>query len=501
VQNIYITTPIYYVNGDPHIGHAYTSLVADFINRFHKKQGSKTFFLTGTDEHGQKVAQSAEKMGIQTQTFCDNIAKIFENLAKACKIENDDFIRTTQARHKDFVQTIWQKLEKNGWIYKGKYEGWYAIRDEAFYDESELVNGKAPTGAEVSWREEESYFFKLSAFTEILTEFYNSNPNFVFPSGRFNEVKSFVKGGLQDLSISRSNFSWGIPIPKTEHVIYVWLDALFNYQSALNQDGRMQKFWEGIQINGGKILHFIGKDILRFHAVYWPAFLIGLECTPEDISQKFAQKALQNMQIISHGWWLSEGEKMSKSLGNTIDPFELINQYGVEYVRYFLLREVTFGEDGNFTKQGLHTRITTELVNNIGNLCQRTFTLLHKNCNSTIPNCNPQHHLLSGKIAEDFANLVNEYKFSQAIELVLQYSSKANEFIQETKPWELFKNGGTKKGEDTLYILLFAIFQIKETLAPALPEFYERISGVFNGQAFKSGLKLNPIEKVFTQIL
>ncbi len=496
MQNIYITTPIYYVNGDPHIGHAYTSLVADFLNRFYKNQGRETYFLTGTDEHGQKVAQSAEKIGLETQKFCDGIAGIFQNLAQNCKIQNDDFIRTTEERHKNFVQKIWHKLEQNGWIYKGKYSGWYSVRDEAFYDESELINGKAPTGADVSWREEESYFFKLSLFGEHLTQWYNSCPNFVFPSGRYNEVKAFVRGGLQDLSISRSTFSWGIPIPTTNHVMYVWLDALFNYQSALESKGKFGNFWEN-----AKIIHFIGKDILRFHAVYWPAFLIGLECTPENIGQEFVKKALQNVQVVSHGWWLSEGEKMSKSLGNTIDPFGIINQYGVEYIRYFLLREVTFGEDGNFTKEGLHTRITTELVNNIGNLCQRTFTLLHKNCNSIIPNCKPSHFLTQANIQQEFATLVMDYKFSQAIECVLQYSSKANEFIQETKPWELFKNGEKQAGEEALYILLYAIYQIKETLSPILPEFYERISVVFNNQEFKSGIKINEIQKVFTQIV
>lgn len=494
-RNTYITTPIYYVNGEPHIGHAYTSLIADFLVRFHKQHGSKTYFLTGTDEHGQKVAQSAEKIGIDTQKFCDDIAGIFKNLASVCKITNDDFIRTTETRHKKFVQKIWLELEKNGWIYKGKYSGWYSVRDEAFYDETELVNGKAPTGAEVSWREEESYFFKLSLFTAPLSEWYEQNPNFVFPSGRYNEVKSFVKSGLQDLSISRSTFSWGIQVPDTAHVIYVWLDALFNYQSALDTEQKFHDFWEN-----ANVIHLIGKDILRFHAVYWPAFLVGLKCTPETITQEAIGNALRNIRIASHGWWLSEGEKMSKSLGNTIDPFAIIEQYGIEYIRYFLLREVTFGEDGNFTKSGLHTRITTELINNIGNLCQRTFTLLHKNCDSVVPRCNIRHALLEHDIKQEFASLINDFKFSQAIDAVLHYSSKANEFIQEAKPWELFKNGDTKKGEESLYILLGVIFRIKETLAPVLPEFYERISAVFGNRNFESGVKINEIQKVFPQI-
>ncbi len=494
-HNIYITTPIYYVNGNPHIGHAYTSIVSDFLARFYKKNGNETFFLTGTDEHGQKVAQSAEKNGLSPIDFCDLISQNFQNLAEKFHITHDDFIRTTEKRHTDFVQTIWQKLEKNGWIYKDTYKGWYSIRDEAFYDESEITNGRAPTGAEVSWREEESYFFKLSAFTQPLLDFYEKTPNFVFPNGRFNEVKSFVRGGLNDLSISRSTFSWGIAIPETNHVMYVWLDALFNYQSALDSAEKFEKFWKN-----GKIIHIIGKDILRFHAVYWPAFLAGLNSTSETISCEILEKSCSNMQIVSHGWWLSEGEKMSKSLGNTIDPFELVEKYGVEYTRYFLLREAQFGSDGNFSQSAFATRITSELINNVGNLCQRTFTLTHKNCDSKIPSVTVDHPLLSGNLHEQMAKFIEEFKINQAIEVVLNYSSKANEFIQETKPWELFKQGKQKEGETAIFILLHAIFEIKNAFEATLPEFSAKISQVFNNENFASGVKLNPLEKVFQQL-
>lgn len=494
-MSVFITTPIYYVNGSPHIGHAYTSIVADFLCSFYKNQGLNTFLLTGTDEHGQKVAQSAEKHSLTPQEFCDNISSIFKNLATKCFVEYNDFIRTTENRHKSYVIKIWNKLEENGWIYKSTYNGWYSVQDEAFYDESEIVNGKAPSGSKVEWREEESYFFRLSNFTEALSQWYEANSHFVFPSGRFNEVKAFVKMGLKDLSISRATFSWGIPISNTNHVMYVWLDALFNYQSALDTEAKFTTFWEN-----SKILHIIGKDILRFHAVYWPAFLTALHCKPETLTPSVVNSACKNMQIVSHGWWLCDGEKMSKSLGNTIDPFELINQYGVDYLRYFLLREAQFGNDGNFSHENFKTRITSELINNVGNLCQRTFTLLHKNCGGIIPKCNSTHPLLQENIISSMRKLVDEFKINQALDVIIAYSSKANEFIQETKPWELFKQGKQNDGEEVLYILLHAVFIMKEALQPALPEFYQKITTVFNGKLFKSGIKLNPITKVFEQI-
>lgn len=491
----YITTPIYYVNGSPHIGHAYTSIVSDFISRFYRQCGSDVFLLTGTDEHGQKVAQSAEKQNINPQDFCDSVSAIFKNLANKCNVNYSDFIRTTEDRHKTFVQKIWQKLEKNGWFYKSTYNGWYSIQDEAFYDDSEIVNGLAPSGSKVEWKEEDSYFFRLSKFTDVLSKWFEENPKFVFPFGRFNEVKSFVKSGLTDLSISRSTFSWGIKIPDTNHVMYVWLDALFNYQSALGEN--FEKFWQN-----SSIVHIIGKDILRFHAVYWPAFLTALECTPESLSTNYIDSACKNMQIVSHGWWLSEGEKMSKSVGNTIDPFLFLEQYDSDYLRYFLLREAQFGNDGNFSKDGFKTRINSELINNIGNLCQRTFTLLQKYCDGTIPDCKPQNddYFFTTDLQKQMAFLLSEYKINQALDCIIDYTSKANEFIQNMQPWNLFKNGDIENGKKALYTLLYVIYQAKEALAPVLPNFYQRISTVFQNQKFSANLQLSSIQKVFEPV-
>ncbi|MDE2391369.1 MAG: methionine--tRNA ligase, partial [Rhodospirillales bacterium] len=343
---LYITTPIYYVNGAPHLGHAYTSTAADVLARWHRLEGDDVFFLTGTDEHGQKVEAAARAAGIEPQEFADRVAADFEDMAKAMNISNDDFIRTTMPRHKAACQAIWKKLQENGFIYLGAYEGWYAVRDEAFYDESETAlkpDGSRyaiASGAAVEWVVEPSYFFKLSAFQDKLLEFYEANPGFIAPQAKRNEILSFVRGGLNDLSVSRTSFSWGIPVPGDEtHVMYVWLDALVNYLTAAGYPDETAPRWGYWPAS----LHLVGKEIIRFHAVYWPAFLMGAGL---ELPKK----------VFSHGWWTVEGEKMSKSLGNFIDVRPLVQEYGLDQIRYFLLREVPFGNDGDFSRDALKRR-------------------------------------------------------------------------------------------------------------------------------------------------
>ena len=363
-QSYYLTTPIYYVNDKPHIGHAYTTLACDALARFKRLDGYDVMFLTGTDEHGQKVQKSAEAKGVEPKAFTDEVSQNFRDLTKVLDFTNDDFIRTTEPRHYAACQQLWNTLIENGDIYLGSYSGWYAVRDEAFYAESEIKDGKAPTGAPVEWVEEPSYFFRLSAYQDKLLEHYDANPDFVAPKSRFNEVKSFVKGGLLDLSVSRASFSWGVPVPGDEdHVMYVWLDALTNYMTAA---GYAQ---EGGEVDYAKRwpadLHMVGKDILRFHAVYWPAFLMA------------ANLELPK-RVYAHGWWTNEGQKISKSLGNVIDPIEIADKYGLDQMRYFMLREVPFGNDGDFSHQAMVHRMNGDLANDLGNLCQRVLSMIFK---------------------------------------------------------------------------------------------------------------------------
>lgn len=457
----YITSPIYYVNDSPHIGHAYTSVICDVMARFMRLKGVDTYFLTGTDEHGQKVEKSAKDKSIDPQSFTDEVSQRFRALTPLLNLSNDDFIRTTEDRHKKAAIALWQKLEENNYIYLGKYSGWYSVRDEAFFAESELIEGKAPTGAPVEWVEEPSYFFALSKLQDRLLEFYQQNPNFVQPQARFNEVISFVKGGLLDLSISRTSFKWGVEIPNAkDHIMYVWLDALTNYISALgypDENNQLyQKFWPAD-------LHVVGKDILRFHAVYWPAFLIAAGLP---IPQR----------IAAHGWWTIEGEKMSKSLGNVVSPHALVEEFGVDQTRYFLMREVPFGLDGNFSKVSMCNRINSELANNIGNLAQRTLSFIYKNVEAKIPNIDVDklyhEELLSSlndKLNSYMQLIETQQKFSHALEIVIEIANQANIFIDAEAPWSLRKNGNLERMNEVLYILCEALRYIAIMLLPFMP--------------------------------
>ncbi|ETZ07095.1 methionine--tRNA ligase [Holospora obtusa F1] len=360
---LYVTTPIYYVNDVPHIGHAYTTIAADVMARFWRFLGWPTWFSTGVDEHGGKVAQSAKTKGVPTQSYVDHMAEIFKSLVHVLDATPDEFIRTTEPRHHHAAQELWKKLEQKGQIYLGTYSGWYAIRDEAFYSKDEIQDGKAPSGAPVEWVEEPCYFFKLSSWQEKLLTYYRHNPEAIRPKERYNETISFIQSGLKDLAISRTKLSWGISVPThIGHVMYVWMDALTNYITVLGypdtENEHYQTFWP-------HSVHLVGKDILRFHTVYWPAFLMAAGLNPP-------------AQVFAHGWWTRDGQKMSKSLGNALDPFSLVQHYGSDAVRYFLLREMRFGQDGDISENAILQRYHQELKNSLGNLAQRVLAFIHQ---------------------------------------------------------------------------------------------------------------------------
>jgi len=464
-DRFYVTTPIYYVNDVPHIGHAYTTIACDAMARFARVDGKAVHFLTGTDEHGQKVQQVAEDRGVEPQAFTDELSERFRDLVDHMDITNDDFIRTTEERHKQAVQTLWRKLIQSKEIYLGGYAGWYAVRDEAFYTESELVDGKAPTGAPVEWVEEPSYFFRLSAWQDRLLDFYEKNPDFIAPASRRNEVISFVKGGLRDLSISRTSFSWGIPVPDDpDHVMYVWLDALTNYMTALgypdvNAD-MYEKFWP-------EAVHIIGKDILRFHAVYWPAFLMAADLEPPK-------------RVFAHGWWTIEGEKMSKSLGNALDPYELIETYGRDQLRYFLLREIPFGNDGDFSRAAMINRINSDLANDYGNLCQRVLSMIAKNCGGSVPELgdpNADDRELNNAV-ETLLGQVRENMESQALhkalEAIFDVVGLANRYVDAQAPWALRKTDPARMGT-VLYHLAETIRRLALLTQAFMPAASEKI--------------------------
>ena len=459
-KRFYITTPIYYVNDKPHIGHAYTTLACDAMARFKRLDGYDVMFLTGTDEHGQKVQAAAEKAGISPQAFTDKVSQNFRDLTTRMNFSNDQFIRTTEKRHYESSQKIWNTLLENGFITLGKYAGWYSVRDEAFYAEAELVNGKAPTGAEVEWVEEPSYFFTLSAFEDKLLAHYEANPDFIAPESRRNEILSFVKGGLKDLSISRTTFDWGVPVPEDEaHVMYVWLDALTNYLTALNWhegDALYERYWPCD-------IHMVGKDILRFHAVYWPAFLMaaGLPLPA---------------RVFAHGWWTNEGEKISKSIGNVIDPVTLIDEFGLDQTRYFLLREVPFGRDGDFSRLAMINRINGDLANDLGNLAQRTLSIISKNCDGVMPELpstptTEDATLLSSADAllERTRQAFDKQAFHEGLRQIWQVISDANKYIDAQAPWALKKTDPERMGE-VLAVIIEVVRQVAILVQPVMPD-------------------------------
>ncbi|CAM9596309.1 unnamed protein product [Ascophyllum nodosum] len=483
-KTFYVTTPIYYVNDKPHIGHAYTTLACDAIARFMRLDGREVMFVTGTDEHGQKVEASALRADKSPQQFCNEVSQQFRReLLGTMNFSNDRFVRTTDARHKAAATALWNRLQERGQITLGVYAGWYSVRDEAFYTEAELVDGKAPSGAEVEWLEKEpSYFFKLSEWQQPLLEFYDKNPDFIAPESRRNEAVAFVSGGLRDLSISRTSFSWGIPVPGDEgHVMYVWVDALSNYISVLGYpddeagDFSRRAFWPAD-------LHVIGKDILRFHSVYWPALLMAAGLEPPK-------------RLFVHGWWTRDGQKISKSVGNVIDPLDVVQKYGVDPTRYFLLSEVPFGNDGDFSDTAFQNRVNSNLANEVGNLAMRTLSMAVKNCEGRVPlpvgaegegpiadrktlslSAEDEGLLKSAGGCLDIVRpLVGEtQQLHKALDAILQVSRNANKYVDVQAPWVL-KKTDPERMKTVLWVLLETIRHVAILYQPFVPESAARL--------------------------
>jgi methionyl-tRNA synthetase len=469
-DRFYVTTPIYYVNGAPHIGHAYTSIAADVMARWKRLEGLDVFFLTGTDEHGQKVEKAALDAGLDPQSFTDGVAGQFRAMGEALGISDDDFIRTTEPRHKLACAALWSRLVESGDIYLGHYEGWYAVRDEAFYGEDELITNAhgiriAPTGAPVEWVREPSYFFRLSAWQDRLLAFYEANPDFIGPGARRNEVVSFVRGGLMDLSVSRTSFRWGVEVPgDPAHVMYVWLDALTNYLTATgypDPDAPRAGFWPAD-------LHMVGKDIIRFHAVYWPAFLMAAGLPVP-------------RRVCANGWWTVEGEKMSKSIGNVIEPSALIEQFGRDAVRFFLLREMPFGNDGDFSRRALISRLNVELANDLGNLAQRSLSMIARNCEGRLPPMPVPVTEADAVLLDQAAALprllgdaIESQAFHAALEEAWRVIRAANAYIDHQAPWALKKTDAVRMG-GVLRVLAEVIRAVATVLQPFMPDSMARM--------------------------
>ncbi|MBV8911958.1 MAG: methionine--tRNA ligase [Acetobacteraceae bacterium] len=465
----YITTPIYYVNGAPHLGHAYTSIAADAAARWKRLDGEDVFFLTGTDEHGQKVEKAAIDAGMDPQAFTDHVSEKFRDLGRLLNLSNDVFIRTTEPRHARATQAIWRRLRDRGEIYLGAYEGWYAVRDETFYGEEELTAGPdgtrlAPTGAPVEWVREPSYFFRLAAWQDRLLAFYEANPDFVLPASRRNEVVSFVRGGLTDLAVSRSGVTWGVPVPDDPgHTVYVWLDALINYVTAAGFPDETDPLWRFWPAD----IHVVGKDIIRFHAVIWPAVLMAAGLEPP-------------RRVVAHGWWTARGEKMSKSLGNAIDAIALIHEYGLDAVRFFVLREVPFGNDGDFSDPALVRRLNGELANDLGNLAQRSLSQIARNLQGRLPDQVPPTEedaaLLRAAQALPAAlrPMMERMALSEALEEVWKVIRAANAYVDHQAPWALRRSDPTRM-EAVLRVLADSLRAIATVLQPFMPGSMERL--------------------------
>jgi methionyl-tRNA synthetase len=462
-EPFYVTTAISYPNGPPHIGHAYEAIAADAIARFQRSQGRDVRFQTGTDEHGLKMAQAARAEGVEPRAFANKMSRLFREMCDALNISYDRFILTSEPDHYRASQAIWKAMEERGDLYLGRYEGWYSVRDEAYYDESELTAGEdgeklSPQGSPVEWTVEESWFFRLSAYQQMLLDHYAANPDFIRPDSRRNEVLRFVEGGLSDLSISRTSFDWGVPVPGSPgHVMYVWLDALTNYLTGLGYPDDTE-FWRRYWPAN---VHLIGKDVVRFHAVYWPAFLMsaGIELPK---------------QVYGHGFLLSRGEKMSKSVGNVVDPMVLAERFGVDALRYFLLREVPFGQDGSYSAEAIVARANAELANSFGNLAQRTLSMIYKNLDGVLPapgEAGADLELLAvveGATRTEVPEAFDRFAFSIGIEAWLRAVFACNAYVDTQAPWALRKTDPERMAA-VLGTLVVAVRELARAIAPIIP--------------------------------
>jgi methionyl-tRNA synthetase len=465
----YITTAISYPNGPPHIGHAYEALATDALARFMRLDGRDVFFLTGTDEHGIKMKQTALREGLTARALADRNTPLFQKMVRELNCSNDDFIRTTDPRHYRASEEIWRRMATAGDIYKDTYSGWYSVRDEAYYAESETearADGVryGPQGSPVEWVEEESYFFRLGAYQDRLLAYYEANPDFIGPAERRNEVVSFVKSGLRDLSISRTTFDWGIPVPgDPRHVMYVWVDALTNYITGAgfpDDPHTFDRYWPAD-------LHVIGKDIVRFHAVYWPAFLMSAGVTPPK-------------RVYAHGFLFNRGEKMSKSVGNVVDPFAMIDAYGVDAVRYFFLREVPFGQDGNYSHEAIVQRINADLANDLGNLAQRSLSMIARNCGGLLPEPGglaPEDKRIleeADGLVEKCRRAVDDQQLHVALNAIWSLVAEANRYFAASAPWELRKTNPTRMGT-VLYVTAETVRQVAILVQPVMPDSAARL--------------------------